>query len=258
MEESRPAAAEPEQTAAQEGKPPRTRRRLHVPTSVLVTILVAAFSVWVAPAFTRQWEDRQKVRELRAAFAEEIATATAAALSGGREAARRSTEIEGQGGRRALLGPVRLSWDVSLLRIEMKLRAYYPPAVADQWSEFATDVRQFLQICLLTGPATTEDEGIFLRGEIARTLPRIVEGRELLRDYFQSAEQPVPRITQSQADRALAAELTDPSWSMRQSGLELLRAMLLSKAQAATTALFSAKPGDFSTTRSDLLRDLLP
>jgi hypothetical protein len=33
--------------------------RPRVPTSVVVTVLGAALTVWLGPAFTRQWEDRQ-------------------------------------------------------------------------------------------------------------------------------------------------------------------------------------------------------
>ena len=83
MEESAPAPAAPdenaapEQPAAQDEEPPRERRRLRLPTPVLVTVLVAALSVWVAPAFTRQWEDRKQARELQASLAEDIALATA-------------------------------------------------------------------------------------------------------------------------------------------------------------------------------------
>ena len=64
MEESAPAAAPPpdDPTAAEEtrkDKPVPERRRFHVPTSLLVTILLAIVSVWIAPALTRQWEDPQ-------------------------------------------------------------------------------------------------------------------------------------------------------------------------------------------------------
>jgi hypothetical protein len=83
MEQSDPATDAPEGAAAQEDKPRRTRRRPRVPTSVLVTLFVALLSVWVAPALTRQWNDREKARELKAAAAEDIATATARAAGSG-------------------------------------------------------------------------------------------------------------------------------------------------------------------------------
>jgi hypothetical protein len=70
-----PTSAEstaPDETAAQKEKPRRERPRLRVPTSVLVTVMVAALSVWLAPALTRQRDDRQKAHELRVAIAEEV------------------------------------------------------------------------------------------------------------------------------------------------------------------------------------------
>jgi hypothetical protein len=260
METSVPAAAAPpgeaagtEKAAAPEEQPQSQRRRVRVPTSVLVTVLVAAFSVWIAPAFTRQWEDRQKVRELRAAFAGEIATATANALSGGSEASRRGAELET---RRELLAPVRANWDVAALRVETKLRAYYPPVVAAEWNQYASDMRTYLQISLLSGLARTKREGNFLRDEIVRTLPRI-DDREEVRRSYDSAEGGPP-ISDAAATRYFAGDLTNPNWSQRQAAFETLKELLLSKAENATAAIFTANPGGYSTTRRDLLRDLLP
>jgi hypothetical protein len=42
---------------------------------VIVTLVGIGFSAWF-PAFTRQWDDRQKARELQAAVADSIAVAT--------------------------------------------------------------------------------------------------------------------------------------------------------------------------------------
>src|SRR6266516_4216128 len=65
---------------ATEKAKPRPRpwwRRLRVPSSVLVTIMVAALSVWIAPAITRQWDDREKARELQGNVAEQVSVASA-------------------------------------------------------------------------------------------------------------------------------------------------------------------------------------
>jgi hypothetical protein len=56
-------AAPPEAgTTAAEKKRPLLRR---VPTSLLVTLLGIALTAWLLPAFTRQWDDRQKAQELQ-------------------------------------------------------------------------------------------------------------------------------------------------------------------------------------------------
>jgi undecaprenyl pyrophosphate phosphatase UppP len=111
MEESRPATAAPEQTAVQE-KPQRKRRRVRVPTSVLVTVLVAGLSVWIAPAFARQWDDRQKARELQAEVADQIGIAAAQTAwglsrSSNRLVGRRTCSNSESGGSRTGFGSTR-------------------------------------------------------------------------------------------------------------------------------------------------------
>src|SRR5690348_1063391 len=73
-------------SAGAESKPPADavagkRRRLRVPTSLLVTLLGIALSAWLAPAITRQWEDRKKAQELKASLIAEMAVANARALA---------------------------------------------------------------------------------------------------------------------------------------------------------------------------------
>src|SRR3954467_7064097 len=63
----------------------RGRRRLRIPTSVFVTLLGIALTAWFLPAFTRQWDDRQKAHELKAALASQVAVATAKSMTRSRE-----------------------------------------------------------------------------------------------------------------------------------------------------------------------------
>ena len=68
----------PERSATAEVPAERAApRRWKVPTSIVVTFLGIALTAWLLPAFTRQWEDRQKARELQAGIADNIALATA-------------------------------------------------------------------------------------------------------------------------------------------------------------------------------------
>ena len=53
-----------------------------IPTSLLVTLLGIALTAWLFPAFTRQWEDRQKAADLKASILDEIARGTASAFAG--------------------------------------------------------------------------------------------------------------------------------------------------------------------------------
>src|SRR5690242_11337061 len=82
MDEAAPAAG-----AAVEKKRRLLRR---VPTALLVTLLGIALTAWLLPAFTRQWDDRAKARELKASLASDIAAATARAIIRSRKELRTS------------------------------------------------------------------------------------------------------------------------------------------------------------------------
>jgi hypothetical protein len=146
MDESRPATAAPppDDTVApeQEEKPRRGRLRPHVPTSVLVTVLVAGLSVWIAPAFTRQWDDRQKARVLQAEVADQIGIA-AAQTAGGLvalvESSREPEEVQ----------QFRQRWLVNRLRIDARLRAYFPGSrVTKVWEDYVTLVEDVTTLAL--------------------------------------------------------------------------------------------------------------
>jgi len=46
--------------------------RVKIPTSVVVTAVGIALTAWLLPAFTRQWDDRQKEHELKTALIAEV------------------------------------------------------------------------------------------------------------------------------------------------------------------------------------------
>jgi hypothetical protein len=81
MEAAAPEAAEPQATAEPQAEPrQRSWRRVKVPTSVVVTLVGIALTAWLLPAFTRQWDDRQKARELKAGLASDMGKSTATVL----------------------------------------------------------------------------------------------------------------------------------------------------------------------------------
>jgi hypothetical protein len=59
------------------------KKRPRVPTPVVVTLLGIGLSAWLLPAITRQWGDRQKAHELKAALVTDIASASSRVLLGG-------------------------------------------------------------------------------------------------------------------------------------------------------------------------------
>lgn len=94
MDEAAPAEA----GAAAEKKRRHLLRR--VPTPLIVTLVGIALTAWLLPAFTRQWDDRQKAHEVKAALAGQIATATADELTKNILAARVTDRLRRQAERR--------------------------------------------------------------------------------------------------------------------------------------------------------------
>ena len=132
MEESLPAAAVPDENAAHEeadledDQLAREHKRSRVPSSVLLTLLAAPLSVWVAPAFARQWDERQKARE------------SAGCSRSGRccidyRRDRRRIGCANRGGVAPPDGRAK-EWDTARARLEAELRVYYPEnAVIQHW-----------------------------------------------------------------------------------------------------------------------------
>lgn len=172
MDESLPATSSPDkpaasgQTTEKEQTPRRAGRRRRVPTSLLVTFVGIALTAWLLPAFTRQWDDRPKVRELQAVFADEIAASTTSALARGAGVVQadlksileprphfNSAQEGSLAGSRAFLrrqrslAPIETDWDVARERVRLKLAAYYPRAVVSAWNDFAGEITSYLRLC---------------------------------------------------------------------------------------------------------------
>jgi len=106
---------------------------------VLVTLLGLALSAWLLPAMTRQWDDRQREHELKAALVAEMASATARALVDG-EAIWSGRDSSPQ--QRAQIGD---EWVRSALSIEARLRSYFSSSVVADWQVFAWAVDRFIE-----------------------------------------------------------------------------------------------------------------
>ena len=66
-------------TATKETEP-KLLRLPRVPTPLVVAVLGIVLGSWLLPAFTRQWDDRQKAGEVKAAIVAQIASASGRAL----------------------------------------------------------------------------------------------------------------------------------------------------------------------------------
>jgi hypothetical protein len=242
MDESRPATAAPpdDPAAAAERAPPEekpARRRLHVPTSVLVTVLVATLSVWVAPALTRQWDDRQKARDLKVSLAQEISTGTARTLGDGIAAAMVGDDVR----------PILTAWEVARLNVEAKLRLYFGDAITQRWHDYSTSVRMLVRTFQLNAPLLRA-----IAQEHASRVERAATYNSLTRSLGEVG------VDRDDALWDIPRLITSPIVANRDLGTELLKTEFLRRADVLMTDLLRSHPAGFSTTRGDLLHDLLP
>src|SRR5690348_6647810 len=101
--------AAPEAKAPAEGKRSLLQR---IPTPVVATLVGIALTAWLLPAFTKQWDDRQKAHELQTRMVADMASASAHALTGG-DAIWAS--------RRVNKAAVADAWSVANLQLEARL-----------------------------------------------------------------------------------------------------------------------------------------
>lgn len=211
-----------------------------VPTSVVVTLIGIALTAWLLPAFTRQWDDRQKARELKAAIADEIAIDTSRMISAGFDVAQAQKAQVRSRRYSAAYG----FWDPASLRMSIRLRAYFPRNIVERWSAFSYGVKRYLQACdEASPPGQPFDTTISTRRtDLADWLRHYTMGHAMDQDTI---EADVLDATGNRPDDRLGVIYTGRIW-------------LLAKANTLITSLFAAHTAGFSTTRGDLLRDLLP
>jgi len=262
MEETLPAAAAPDENAAPEetarevDQPAREGKRFRVPSSVVLTLVVALLSVWVAPAFARQWDERQKARELQAALAQEVAVATTAAIGDGLAALTGAESLDPMAAAK--------EWDTARARLEAELRAYYPEDdMIERWYQTSMDIADLQRLA----PACHE---LFVMAgfDQPRELFQEPLAREFLIDLLY--ERPASRNDKLPSGTWERAEKRGDNYarwvfSAREKGLDpvrflakLLRRMFALRVDATLAQILETTPDDFSTTRRDLLRDLLP
>lgn len=219
--------AAPEQVgAAAEKKRPLLRR---VPTSVIVTLLGIALTAWLLPAFTRQWDDRQKARQLKVSIVREMASATGSAVTDlrGQAAVLRGERYPVTG----KLGPK--EWSVASLRIQAVLSAYFGPDVVGRWVSFS----EYMDVAFNMAyghDVTSTDWGLIRSGPPDARPPR--RSRHLERLLARFGKAPF-------------------SWYPQ---YFLLEAGLLHEEETITSTILAAHPVGYSTTAHDLIHDLIP
>jgi hypothetical protein len=198
------------------------------------TVVGALFTLWVLPAFGRQWEDRQKARELQASLIEDIAVASSEA-----EAAA-ETATDGEDADAAWN-----EWQVEQNKVDARLRAYFGAKVVDDWKRYADAQGSVLAIAQIDSanarPWVVKPLGTVESAVIQTHLDTLLKApgdHYWTRQYMDDFAGPDPAL------RGLAI-------TFAQDDLSNTRSII-------TAAILAESPRGFSTSRGDLLSDLLP
>jgi hypothetical protein len=241
----------------------RRRQWFRVPTAVLVTVAGLALSAWLFPALTRQWDDRQKEHELKAAVVADIASATARTLVGG-EAIWSGRPLTKQG--RSRIGD---QWALSAIEIEARIRTYFSSSVVASWLVYSWAVDRFIDARHVSAAAALQDA---VNREVTLD-PRVSDRAAQLLVLGENTDGPVPNFgvdpnsktpTTDRKNLARLISMLAPdikryrdrpiviaTWTALEKGL-------LGFEQAVADEILRSHATGFSTTRRDLLQDLMP
>jgi hypothetical protein len=225
----------------------RPKRRLKAPTTVLVTLLVALLSVAVGPALARQWDDRQRARELQVQLIELVWSTTAHIQA----------ELRTFGySQRQDPWPIRDAifdgWEVPRLEVETKLRVYYGEQGVNAWRSYVRAVKGLA--VLAAYEAGTPDRRSWRR---TPQEPVCFNGCSLEPNEYIRRIAPPGDTQVSSADNYIAI-FSGAKEEKRKLVLGHLSRLLANQASAVVDLILRKGPRGFSTTRHDLLRDLLP
>ncbi len=230
----KPASA-PEDATARPGfwrrvsKPVRFLRR--IPRPLLITFVGLALSAWLLPAITRQWDDRQKARDLQASLIEDMSSASARALVAGVDAMRTSQPSSER------LHQAERDWQIAGVEVQARLKAYFAQKVVQSWENYRLVMSTALWAAfhrevfsqLQVGPNTAEQRAWDGLAELKKVLP---QGKGRFKAYRSSSD-------------------AVQGWGLLESDLELLE-------YEAEHDVLAAHPRGYSTTWRDLSHDLIP
>ena len=195
---------------------------------VLITLFGAAVSAWLVPAFTRQYQDRQKEREIKVELVSQIGHSTSDALVTSQFIAAQTFPRGGQ----SEFNRLALDWARESAEIEAKLAAYFPAnRVVREWREYAVLVERTFYL-------VTRDRGPRKNEALRAVRADVGSDADIDWDVF------LPSLNYDDPDAL-------------ESYLAVSQQVLSRKAELVEDVLDAHAQG-FSTTTSHLLRDLLP
>lgn len=202
--------------APEAAKPLRLPR---IPTSLVVAVIGIVLGSWLLPAFTRQWDDRQKAGELKATIVAEITSATGRALLDAQQAS-----LAPRSDSQPAIPPAVNDWSVESLEIRAKLRAYFGARAVDHWTLVSQYVTSSLSV------AFRDREGV-------------------------AALVPSPWVSRT---RSRQLEVLFARYLNGEDGFENLELAILSETENLTSNLLGMHVRGYSTTWRDLVNDLFP
>ena len=224
-----PAEAE----AAPEKKRPH---RLRVPTSLVVTLVGIALTAWLLPAFTRQWDDRQKAQELRGATIQTLNSEFVRMYVASRRVFRTTSASRALFQDQAVLFALLDQWQLAWIPIQAQVRTYFPELRAD-FSAFGRVVAALAFFASSYGPEARQDV------------------KQMRHDY--SLKVSSKEMRQIEADVSASGD-TVLAQLKRESGFESVARLILDKMDVLDAKVLDAHVRGYSTTSSDLLHDLIP
>jgi hypothetical protein len=199
-------------------------------------------SAWLLPAITRQWDDRQKAREIKAAMVKEMARASAQSLTDARRMLFLSLSTDELSPQLRALAPED-QWSKASMQIEAQLRAYLPD-VAGTWHQYSIQVGN--ATAAASGTARLPG-GTYYDPSRPKALTAVDE--DLAAFYEELA------IIESFAHKRDVGRAKDKELARDFARIE---ANLLSDEQFVAEDVLDAHLNGYSTTAGDLLRDLIP
>jgi hypothetical protein len=248
-------AQEEEGTGARRGvwqrisTPLRFLRR--IPTALLVTLLGIGLSAWILPAVSRQWDDRQKARELQSNIAQQVAVASSQTI-------RDLVAVVDSAGQQKGTDRFFNRWNLNKFRIGALLDAYFPnsPAyseahsgyirisLAEVWRVFGFQVINMYDLASAVGNP-------YIQPKARRALTRRIS-RKIVR--YNDTYLPPPEVGYGFGLPVPSGEKWDPRPWVKNT----IPFVVSEYVRLLTSSVLGAHPRGFSITRSDLFHDLLP
>jgi hypothetical protein len=223
-----------------------------VPTSVLVSTLVALLSIWVGQVFARQTADRQKSQELRTAIVVEISAKATRLLIAARKPP--LADYKPAAVNDGLLD----RWTEDADVLAAKLRVYFPKKIQERWLELRNAASSFVLAAMDLPEAKKRHAGeswkqVLQAFRDAKLDPEDQDMNLIL--SFQAVQNVDAQV--SDWPEAVASDVAERSLSP-ESAVVALDLALRDAFRHFTDEILYARLAGFSTTRGDLVSDLLP